>query len=189
MVSEFLLVFLRLSEVLHYIYIEKEYLSWWFVPKVIPNQSPGTGISSMEWPRRAHSYSEACFLDQGLGTAGKKLGRESGRFSSEVDFNSSVLLDQKVLVIDCAPWCAMCPRWQTCFRSGVKEFLLWETGTTLPSASEAAWGNQLPGGKCPIWNSHAGSEGHFFLLCTSSRWFVSAFVLSEVSPPMLPSSS
>lgn len=27
MVSEFLLVFLRLSEVLHYIYIEKEYLS------------------------------------------------------------------------------------------------------------------------------------------------------------------
>lgn len=49
----------------------------------------------------------ACFLDQGLGTVGKKLGRESGRFSSEVDFNSSVLLNQKVLVIDCVPWCAV----------------------------------------------------------------------------------
>lgn len=48
-------------------------------------------------------YSGACFLGRGLGAVGKKLGRESGEFSSEVDFNSLVILDsENMLVIDCA---------------------------------------------------------------------------------------
>lgn len=44
----------------------------------------------------------ACFLGQGLGVVGKKLGRESSKFSSEVDFNSSAILDSES-AIDCAP--------------------------------------------------------------------------------------
>lgn len=36
---------------------------------------------------------------------GKKPGRESGKFSSEVYFNLLVILDsENVLVFDCAPW-------------------------------------------------------------------------------------
>lgn len=40
-----------------------------------------------------------------MGAVGKKPGTDSGKFSSEVDFNPLVILDsENMLAIDCAPW-------------------------------------------------------------------------------------
>lgn len=74
-----------------------------------------------------------------MGAVGKKLGRESGKFSSEVDFNSLVILDsENVLVIGCAPWRACAPddrRTTPSVFGTVKEFFT--VGNKLGSAQHS----------------------------------------------------
>lgn len=125
----------------------------------------------------------------GSGCCGKKLGRESGQFSSEVDFNSSVLLD---LASACAGLCALvchAPLVTDGSLQRCKEVLAVGNKHYPAQGLSGCLGESAPRRKVSDLKQSCWLQRQFFLLCTSSRWFVSAFVVSEVSPPMLPSSS